>query len=250
MSEIIKTSAVVLSKLDYSDSSVIVSLYTKENGKLSAILKGGRNPKSKLSLIVDPPNYLEVIIYNKSSRDVQILTEASLKGHFHKIKSDLEKLKYSHSTIELIKNLTVDHEANHRLFQGLVRILELIEEDKEPAVLSFGRFFLFFIKEMGYELQLNNCDKCGKTLPKNQELSYNYGIGILCGECRTKYPENIRIDAELFNYLRCLKSNKNPGTDNLQLMDSAISFMEKFLKHHVSDFKGLLSLKIFKDNFS
>jgi len=73
---------VVLSKLDYGDSSVIVSLYTKENGKLSAILKGGRNPKSKLSLIVDPLNYLEVILYNKSSRDVQILTEADIKGHF------------------------------------------------------------------------------------------------------------------------------------------------------------------------
>ena len=39
MSEIIKTGAVVLSKLDYGDSSVIVSLYTKEKGKLSAILK-------------------------------------------------------------------------------------------------------------------------------------------------------------------------------------------------------------------
>jgi DNA repair protein RecO (recombination protein O) len=250
MSEIIKTGAVVLSKLDYGDSSVIVSLYTEEYGKLSAILKGGRSPKSKLSLIVDPLNFLEVIIYNKPSREIQILSEADLKGHFPKIKEDLEKLKYAHSITELIKNLSVEHESNHKLFQGIVRILELIEEEKEPPVLLFGRFFMFFLQEMGYELQLNTCDKCGRTTLKNQELSYNYEIGILCNECRINYHENFKINAELFNYLICLKTNKNPGSVSLHLMDSAVSFMEKYLKHHVSDFKGLQSIKMFKDNFS
>jgi len=250
MSEIIKTGAVVLSKLDYGDSSVIVSLYTNENGKLSAILKGGRNPKSKLSLIVDPLNYLEVILYNKTSRDVQILTEADIKGHFPSIKSDLEKLKYAHSVMELIKNLTVDHEVNHKLFHGIVRILELIEEEKEPPSLSFGRFFLFFLREMGYELQFSICERCGKSTLKNQELSYNFEIGILCNECRINYTENFRINAELFNYLICLKTNKNPGVVDLHLMDSAITFMEKYLKYHVSDFKGINSLKMFKNNFN
>jgi DNA repair protein RecO (recombination protein O) len=250
MSDIIKTGAVVLSKLDYGDSSVIVSLYTNEKGKLSAILKGGRSPKSKLSHVVDPINYLEVIIYNKPSRDIQILTEAAIKGHFPKIKSDLEKLKYAHSVMELIKNLTVDHEENHRLFQGIVRILELIEDEKEPPALLFGRFFLFFLKEIGYEVQINKCGKCGKATLTNQELSYNNEIGILCNDCRKNYPENFRIDAELFNYMMCLKLNKNPGNVRLQIMESAVSFMEKFLKHHVSDFKGLQSLKMFKNNFS
>ena len=250
MSEIIKTGALVLSKLDYGDSSVIVSLYTKENGKLSAILKGGRSPKSKLSRIVDPLNYLEVIIYNKPSRDIQILTEADIKEHFPLIKSDLEKLKYAHSVLELVKNLTVDHESNHKLFQGIVRILELIEGEKEPPVLSFGRFFMFFLREMGYELQLNNCDKCGKANPKDQELSYNYEIGILCNECRRNTGENFRIEAELFNYLVCLKTNKIPNTVNIQIMDKAVNFMEKYLKHHVSDFKGLQCIKMFEDNFS
>ena len=248
MSEIIKTAAVVLSKLDYGDSSVIVSLFTKENGKLSAILKGGRSSKSKLSHVVDPLNYLDVIIYNKPSRDVQILSEADIKGHFPKIKESLDRLKYAHSVLELIKNLTVEHEVNFRLFSGVVRILELIEEEKEPVPLMFGRFFLFFLQEMGYELELTTCDRCGKATLKDQELAYNYEIGILCNECRVNYLENFRINAELFNYLICLKTNKNPGNVSLHLMESAVSFMEKYLKHHVSDFKGLKSLMMFKDN--
>jgi DNA repair protein RecO (recombination protein O) len=218
MSKIIKTEAVVLSKLNYGDSSSIVSLFTKDYGKLSVMLKGGRNPKSKLSLIVDPINYLEVIFYNNPSRDLQILSSADIKAHFHKIKEDLDKLKYAHSVIELVKNLSVEHETNKKLFSGIIRILELIEEDKENPAVSFGRFFLFFLKELGYEFQpgTNNID-------------------------------NITINPELFLYFNCLKKNENPGNVSPDVINGALTFLENYLKYHVSDFKGLQSLNMFKE---
>jgi DNA repair protein RecO (recombination protein O) len=218
MSKIIKTEAVVLSKLNYGDSSSIVTLFTKEYGKLSAMLKGGRNPKSKLSLIVDPINYLEVIFYNNPSRDLQILSSADIKAHFPKIKEDLDKLKYAHSVIELVKNLSVEHEVNKKLFSGIIRILELMGEGKENPAVSFGRFFLFFLKELGYEFQLE-----------------------------TNYLENITINPELFHYFNCLKKNESPGVVNPAIINGAVTFLENYLKYHVSDFKGLQSLQMFKE---
>ena len=218
MSKIIKTEAVVLSKLNYGDSSSIVTLFTKEYGKLSAMLKGGRNPKSKLSLIVDPINYLEVIFYNNPSRDLQILSSADIKAHFPKIKDDLDKLKYAHSVIELVKNLSVEHEVNKKLFSGIIRILGLIGEGKENPAVSFGRFFLFFLKELGYEFQL-----------------------------KTNYLENITMNPELFHYFNCLKKNESPGVINPAIINGAVTFLENYLKYHVSDFKGLQSLKMFKE---
>ena len=218
MSKIIKTEAVVLSKLNYGDTSSIVTLFTKDYGKLSVMLKGGRNPKSKLSLIVDPLNYLEVIIYNNPSRELQILSSADIKGHFHKIKEDLDKLKYSHAVIELIKNLSVEHEVNKKLFSGIIRIFELIAEGNENPAISFGRFFLFFLKELGYEFQ-----------PGTQNL------------------ENITINPELFYYFNCLKKNESPGNVNPAVINGAITFLENYLRYHVSDFKGLQSLHMFKE---
>jgi DNA repair protein RecO (recombination protein O) len=218
MSKIIKTEAVVLSKLNYGDSSSIVTLFTKEYGKLSAMLKGGRNPKSKLSLIVDPINYLEVIFYNNPSRDLQILSSADIKAHFPKIKDDLDKLKYAHSVIELVKNLSVEHEVNKKLFSGIIRILELMGEGKENPAVTFGRFFLFFLKELGYEFQL-----------------------------KTNYLENITMNPELFHYFNCLKKNESPGVVNPAIINGAVTFLENYLKYHVSDFKGLQSLQMFKE---
>jgi len=218
MSKIIKTEAVVLSKLNYGDSSSIVTLFTKEYGKLSAMLKGGRNPKSKLSLIVDPINYLEVIFYNNPSRDLQILSSADIKAHFHKIKEDIDKLKYAYSVIELIKNLSVEHEVNKKLFSGIIRILERMEEGNENPAVSFVRFFLFFLKELGYEFQLG-----------------------------PNYAENITLNPELFHYFNCLKKNESPGFVTPVVMNGAVTFLENFLRYHVSDFKGLQSLQMFKE---
>jgi DNA repair protein RecO (recombination protein O) len=218
MSKIIKTEAVVLSKLNYGDSSSIVTLFTKEFGKLSAMLKGGRNPKSKLSLIVDPINYLEVIFYNNPSRDLQILSSADIKAHFHKIKEDLDKLKYAHSVIELVKNLSVEHEVNKKLFLGIIRILDLINEGKENPAISFGRFFLFFLKELGYEFQPDS-----------------------------NSHENITLNPELFHYFNCLKKNESPGNITPAIINGAVTFLENYLRHHVSDFKGLQSLNMFKE---
>ena len=220
MSKIIKTEAVVLSKLNYGDSSSIVSLFTKDYGKLSVMLKGGRNPKSKLSLIVDPFNYLEVIFYNNPSRDLQILSSADIKAHFHKIKEDLDKLKYAHSVIELVKNLSVEHEVNKKLFSGIIRILDLIGKGEENPAVSFGRFFLFFLKELGYEFQPG-----------------------------TTIFENITLNPELFYYFNCLKKNESPGNVSSDIINGAVTFLENYLKYHVSDFKGLQSLNMFKEKY-
>lgn len=124
MSEIIKTDAVVLSKLSYGDTSSIVTLYTETDGKLSAIVKGGRSSKSKIGKIIDPINYLQIIIYKKNTRDIQILSDANLISHFINLKEDLNSAKYGFAVIELIKNLTVEHEVNQKLFKRVSKDLK------------------------------------------------------------------------------------------------------------------------------
>ena len=119
MSEIVKTEAVVLSKMDYRDTSSILSVYTKDYGKISVILKGVRNPKSKKGFVAEPLNHLHIIIYRKDSRELQLLSSADLISHFPRIKEDLDRLKYSLAILELVKNLTPDNEVNTRLFNGL-----------------------------------------------------------------------------------------------------------------------------------
>jgi DNA repair protein RecO (recombination protein O) len=246
MSEIENTEAVVLTKINFGDSSNIVSLFTKDTGKISAIVKGGKTSKSGISKLIDPPNHIRIILYNKASREVQLISGAEIISHYPRIKEDYEKLKYSYGVIELVKKILPDNEANQKLFRGIIRVFELMEEGNEPPAVSFGRFFMFFLKESGFEIQLSECASCGKTSDTASYLSYNFEIGILCNNCSDDNFSSFSIDTELFRYLICLKNNvkvQNPGS---RIPGLALTFMEKYLKYHVPGFQGIQTFQIFK----
>lgn len=246
MSEIIKTEAIVLSKMNYGDTSNILSVYSKEYGKLSVIVKGARSPKSKSGYVADPPNQVQIVIYKKDTRDIQLVASIDLISHFSHLKEDIDKLKYSFAIIELVKKLTPEHETNIRLFNGLSRILSLIDSSKEKNRILFGRFFMFFLKEIGYEVQLNKCASCGTSNLNAENLAYNFDLGILCTNCSNKNRRDFKLSQELFNYLLCLNNNKSADIYSEFIFDKAIIFMERYLKFHVPDFKGIQAFQTIK----
>lgn len=246
MSQIIKTEAFILSKMNYGDTSSIVTLFTKDFGRLSAIIKGARSPKSKIGLAADPLNNVEVIFYKKDTREIQILTSASLINHYSHIKEDFEKLKFSYAVLELIKKLTAEHEVHEKLYRGIEKIFHLFENSDEKPSIIFGRFFLFFLSEIGYEIQFEECAVCGNKKLQNMELSYNFELGILCNSCKENYLNSYLLTTELFSYLYCLKQNKRVEKVKDSTIKNALIFMENFLKNHVPDFKGIQSFQIYK----
>lgn len=247
MSEILKSEAVVLSRIKYGDSSLIASLFTKEFGKMSAIVKGGRNPKSKIGSLIDAGNHLQIIFYKKSSRELQLISSADLISHFPNLKMSIEGIKYANAILELIQKLVPEHDTNTKLFNGVVRIFSLIDESKEPAIVLFARFFMFFLSEIGYQIQLNNCAGCGKKLISQSELYCSFDLGIFCRDCKSSFVESYIINAELFRTLLCLKNGAQLEEKELIYVEKAVAFMEKYLKHHVSDFNGIQSLIIFNN---
>lgn len=246
MSEIIKTEAVVLSKLNYGDTSSIVTLYSESNGKISVIIKGGRSPKSKTGKIIDPLNHLEIIFYNKNIRDVQILSDAILISHFINIKEDLDSTKYSFAIIELVKNLTVEHEANAKLFKGLIKILNMIDQKKEHPAFLYGRFLIFFLSELGYELSIDSCTICRNKVVAKKYLGFDLQSGFVCSDCFESHSGLESVSAELFELICCLKNNTSSEKFSVDLIDKFNLILESYLKYHISDFKGINSLQIFK----
>jgi DNA repair protein RecO (recombination protein O) len=244
MSEIIQTEAFVLTKLNYGETSSIISLFTKDYGKFGVILKGGRSAKSKIGLAVDPINHLQVIIYQKKERELQILTGADIISHYPNIKRNFDKLKYCYAILELVKDLLLEEQVSEKIFRGVVKIFALIEEEGEGFDLLFARFFLFFLKEIGYEFQFQNCSACGKANVNEEALSYSREMGILCFECKRLYPASLIVEPELFQLFYCLKNNLRFKAEKKGVIEKGIKIMEMHLKHHINDFSGIKSLKI------
>lgn len=244
MSQILKTEAVVLSKLNYSDSSKIAHFYTKDFGKISAIIKGARAKNNKIGAIIDPINLLEIVFYRKETREIQLVSNAELISFFPDTKNDFDKLKFSYAIIELVNMLTHESEVNLRLFNGMKKILESINASKETPDILFMRFFVFILQEAGFELQLNACILCEKKIKGSEINGFNYEKGILCKACSVEHLISTKLNMELFELLVCLKYGKKINVPGNGLIKNGIKFLENFLKHHLSDYKGIQSLKL------
>jgi len=247
MSEIKKDEAFVLDKIDYGNTSIISHLFSRDHGKFAVIVKGAKSKKSKYGSLIDPLNLIESVVYFKEQRDIQLLSDASVVSSFNKIKEDIDKLKFAYSVLELVKYMIPEHEENRKLFKAVKRIFELFETSNEEPEIIFGRFFMFFITLLGYEIQLENCAGCGKNEFLEQEICYNFNHGLICPDCRKNYLVSFSFSTELFEYLKRLKDRSKIYTSNTKIYKASIIFMENYLRSHISDFKGIKSLQIFKE---
>jgi len=245
MSKIIKSKAFVLNKLDFGDSSKIVNFYSEEFGRVAGIIKGARSSKSKIGKVVDVLNLIEIIFYKKDSRDLQIVSQADLISHYPNVKSDLEKVKYASAIIELVLKLTRENDAHKRLFNGVVKIMNRLDNEETEPVLLFAMFYKFFILEIGYGIESEHCSHCNLELSLSKEVLYNYELGFMCSSCGKDHIITYRFTSELFNKIICLSNRKKNCSYSNDELKNIIVFFEKFLIYHIDEYNGLKSLQMY-----
>jgi len=244
MSEIIKTQAIVLRRINFGDSSKIATFYSEKFGKISAIIKGARSNKSKTGFLIDTTNLLQIVLYKKDTRDIQIVSDVDLIKSYTHIRDNFEKFKYASAILELLTNLTLENENNKKLFDGTVKIFALLDaSEKNPKVL-FAKYFLFFLKEIGYELQMQNCNICRKPLLPGESVTYNFENGFICNDCKIDRLTVFEFTKELFNLMLCLNSKNNDIQFGEKELDLILQLLERYLMSHVNEFTGIKSLKI------
>ncbi|HEX2961853.1 MAG: DNA repair protein RecO [Bacteroidota bacterium] len=246
MSEIIKTEAVVLSKMNYRESSTIATFYTKDLGKISGIIKGARQPKSPVGHKIDSFNHLQIVLYKKAGREIQLISQAELISYYPRIKEDLLKLKYASASLELVLAMTIEEEANERLFRGLVRILNLFEtSNRRPGVLLI-KFIVFLLKESGFEIQFERCSICGRPIGAEEKKYYfNFERGMICSSCSHEVAGSMQLSPELFQFITGLSNIGSEEKISAGEIDNTLNFLEKYLKYHVPEFKGIKSIHLF-----
>ncbi|HRI86578.1 MAG TPA: DNA repair protein RecO, partial [Ignavibacteria bacterium] len=135
---IIKTDALVLKSIKYGDSSKIVSLFSKELGKIKVILKSARNYKSGLSGKFETLNYLTVILYYRKNRDLQNIYKAEFVRTFGNIVKEFSRLRAAYKIIEILNKSLPDLDPNPKLYEIVLNFLsnlDLTESDSEILLL-------------------------------------------------------------------------------------------------------------------
>ena len=196
-----KATAIVLRVVDFSETSCIVTLYSREFGKFGALAKGGRRIKGPFEAALDLLSSVRVVFLRKSSDALDLLTEAKLQRRFRPRKGDLTSLYADYYVAELLDRLTEPYEPHPELFDlADETLLALATTGSVRSILL--HFELGALRSLGYLPLLDQCVECGKAAEDSARLPF--GIldgGVLCRDCRSGKRHVVNVSRKVLQTL-------------------------------------------------
>jgi DNA repair protein RecO (recombination protein O) len=153
-----RTEAVVLRSMKYGETSRIVTLFTRDRGKITVLARGARLPKSRFGSTLGPMSFIQIVYYYKPTRSIQMLSESSYVQPFNGIGKRLDRITTGLRIIELVHALTQEEEQNPQLFNLLIQSLNRLNvtEGKTDNILPFFQLKLSTI--LGFSPSINKDD--------------------------------------------------------------------------------------------
>ena len=183
-----KATALVLRTTDWSESSRIATLWTREFGKVRVLAKGGRRLKSNFESALDLLTLCSIVFLRKSSGGLDLLTEAQVVERFPRLRTELPALYAAYYIAELLSDWTEDFDPHPALFDEACATLRVLGTAGVATGPRLARFELVTLQELGYRPALTTCAVCGEALPAAEMaqggvFSPSAG-GVLCRNCR------------------------------------------------------------------
>lgn len=201
-----KTPAVVIRMADFSESSRVLTLFTREFGKVSVIAKGAKRLKGPFEAALDLLTVCNIVFIRKSSSGLDILTEAQLVKRFKSNSKDLGPLYAGYYAAELLAGLTEEYDPHPALFDEAVAALERFSSEGSLA-LAVLRFELVILREIGQLPIFDGCAVCGELPQPRGSYAFHVGRGgMICEACEPHEGETGRIHAGTLAVVRCLLS--------------------------------------------
>ena len=182
-----KTTGIVLRVIAFSETSCIVTLMTREFGKMTAIAKGARRPKSPFEAALDVLAICRIVFLDKSSGGMSLLTEAKLERRFRSSATNLNRLYAGYYIVELLSSLTGEGDSNPELFDLAVETIKTVDSNKtDESQLNekLLRFEIKLLELLGHLPMLTKCVSCGREKTNLTRVSFGLNSGgILCKAC-------------------------------------------------------------------
>jgi len=244
----LRTEAIILRQKDWGEADRLIFLYSREHGKLRAIVKGARRLKSRKAGHLQPLSQVTLLL--AYGRDLWIVTQVETINPFLPIKADLVKTGYASYVIELLDRFTPEEGSNYQLYKLLVETFGRINQEDDPF-LSVRYYEIRLLDLLGFRPELFSCVSCEAEIqPEDQYFSFLIG-GVVCPRCGAHTQPVKPISTEALRYLRhfqrsnynaALKAHPSPQVkeEMEQLMQAYFSYT---LERHINTVDFLRDVK-------
>lgn len=201
---LLKDRGIVLKHINTGEADKIVTILTHHNGKLQAIIKGCRKPKSKFIGVSEQFAVSEFVLY-KGSGELYSVSQGEVEETFYNLREDLLRLSYGNYFAELAEIISDEDVQSEKLFANLVWALHYLSNKKVGPGLVSLTYLLKLMELSGYRPSLINCTKCHGEVLDSEVFSVQMG-GMLCKDCNLidKKSKRLSVQARL-NMLQLLE---------------------------------------------
>lgn len=184
-----KTLAIPVRSVDYSDSSQVVSFFTRDHGLLDGLAKGAHREKNSFQGPFDLAVLYEIVFIERRSAGLAIITEAALLDGLRGLRKRWEAYAGSCHLLEFIRAVAMPGDAAPELFDLALETLRTLGAAEAGAPEGpLARFDVRALRLLGLLPPVDACVACGREWPGGGRAVYfsPRAGGILCRACRTE----------------------------------------------------------------
>jgi DNA repair protein RecO (recombination protein O) len=185
--------------MDYGEADRILTVFTREQGKVRAIAKGVRRVTSRLAGHLEPFTLIDMLL--ASGRELDVVSQADTVAAFRRVRENVMVTTHAYYLCELTDLLTEDRQANFALFSALVQAFAALDEEIDSRIVVL-RFLVNALQALGYRPELTECLSCRRPIePGANRFSPVLG-GIVCPACARSEPSSRPITTDALKVLR------------------------------------------------
>ncbi len=223
---------IILKRIDFGEADKLITIFTKNKGKITCLARGIRRIKSRRAGNVELLNRAK--LFFAQSKSLPILTEAESLETYKSLKKDLTKVGYAYHLAELVDQFFHDHQESYKTFELLAEALGLLDKtDTKKAENVVRAFELKLLSLAGYSPQLFNCVKCRKSLEPNGNLLSPELGGILDESCANESLFAKPISPEAIKLARFVREKPLPEAVKINMPDNLAEELRQLLKFYL-----------------
>lgn len=225
-----KVEGIILKEIKYGETSKILNIYTKELGKISIIVKGAYNPKSKL--IANTQTFSLNEFQLRKGKNFYYITDADLVESFYSIREDIDRIVYGYYMLELIDKSVPMEQQNEKLYEVLKKGLKVLDGLNEKFLEFIIGYELKFISFLGYRPVLDRCVNCGEKHLSKVKFSIDNG-GLLCDKCFSVDRYSRSINKEIYDIINSALFSPLEKLSELQVEKESLKYIHELLVDYI-----------------
>lgn len=221
----------MLKRRDMGEADRLLTVLTRDRGKLTLLAKGVRRQASRKAGHIEPFTCTEFLIAKGKSLDLVTQAE-TVEAHRH-LREDLWRSSWAYYVVELADAFTQEADPNAPLFDLLLETLGRLDGGEADLALAVRYYELHTLALAGYQPQLFRCVQCNALLqPEINFLSLPRG-GCLCPQHGAHHPETIALPLPVLKVLRFLQTRAWEEVAALQISPETAALVESVLARYI-----------------